>query len=385
MKVFKYRLYPTKEQQAMLWRHSLALNRLHNSFITLENFQFATRGKHLNQFYLNTLIPNIKETDNVLPEIYAQVLQQVSYRVATSYQAFFKHAIQHPPSFRSCRKFYNICYPQNGYKLSDNTLETKIYGSIRCNFHRKIEGNIKQIYITSSNNTWFLCVVTDIKSQIKPKELRQPCGIDMGTTNLVVTSDNECIKNTTDQKYFDKQIDKLKSKRDLSFKKGSRNFKYLSSVISKLHGVKARKTRDFLHKVSHHLASNYDVVYIEDLNVKKLGSGEIASLNKSMHNASIGMLVTMMKYKMLNVVEVNPVDTSKTCSKCGHTIRHLPLSERTFVCPNCQLTLDRDYNAALNILYLGRAMDARMASRDSSIHDIIPHHWIEYNPLVARN
>ena len=109
---------------------------------------------------MNTKLISLKQENAELNQIHSQVLQQVGFRVHQSYQLFFKHAVVHPPKFRSCKYFFNITYPQAGYSIRGTKLITKVYGSIPIVLHRQIQGNIKQISIGYDTN-WYLCVYTD--------------------------------------------------------------------------------------------------------------------------------------------------------------------------------------------------------------------------------
>ena len=118
-----------------------------------------------------------------------------------------------------------------------------------------------------------------------------------------------------------------------------------------------RKTNDYLHKVSHDLSTKYDTVIVEDLHVNNMVEhSKIRGRNRQIHNACMSKFVSMLEYKCKRLIKVNPEFTSQTCCICHHKLdKKLPLHKRTFVCPHCGLKLDRDHNAAVNILQLGYA------------------------------
>lgn len=352
MKTYKFRLYPNKEQQSKLWQHANKLNWLYNYFLNKKIEYYKSEKKNLNRFELQKQLPELKQNDNILSEIHSQVLQYVCKRLDQSYKNFFHRGNIGFPKFRSCRNFYGICYPQSGYSLSKNELITKTYGKIKFLKHRNIEGNIKFIYITNSNNKWFLCVTTD--HETKNKNVNKDIGIDIGLKDLVVTSNKEHIKNTTHAKYFDKQISKIQSRADKK-KKGSRNYKYLTKVKQRLYEVKGNKINDFQHKVSKRLGSKYDTIYAENLNSKNMSESKWRNLNKALRNAKLAQFLQFLSYKTNRLILVNPRNTSKTCNKCGYIHEGLKLSDRKIEC-TCGNKYDRDENAANNVYCLGRAI-----------------------------
>ncbi len=357
MLTFKFRIYPDKDQQAKLWKHANQLNWLYNYFLNMKIQAYKAEKKSFSKFDLNKILTGLKNEHSELKEIHSQVLRGTTDRLDKAYKAFFRRVNVSKvqcgfPRFRSCKDFFGICYPQPKSSYLGKTFKTKIYGEIRINYHCKIQGNVKQIYITTKNDKWFCCVTTDyvkVKSKAKGS-----VGIDIGLKDLVVTSDGQHIKNTRHAKYFDKQIAKVQSKADEK-KKGSRSNKFLTKVKQKLYDAKVRKITDFQHKVSKTLSSTYDTIYAEDLNSKKMSESKWKNLNKALRNARLARLLDFLSYKTNKFVLVNPKNTSKTCNFCGHIHKNLKLSDRTITCI-CGKAYDRDENAAKNVYCLGQAV-----------------------------
>lgn len=350
MFTYKFRLYPTKEQVTKLWQHSILLTRLYNICLEQRIVVYRQHKKPVTRYDQQAELVDFKNEFPEYKEIYSQVLQQVTDRLDKTYKNFFNRGYGFP-RFRSSKEFFTITYPQNGYKLTNKFFITKTYGRIKFLKHREIQGKIKQVSIVYKNNMWFLCVVTDYKKETDNNQ--RIVGVDLGITNIVATSDGEIIKNQNHVKYFDKQISKLKSYRDKNFKMGSRNYRFYSSVIRRLYGVKSRKIRDFLHKVSRYLADKYDIVFLEDLKLKKMSESEISGLNRELRNSQLAKLISYLSYKT-KVIFIDPRNTSKKCCVCGK-LYDMPLSQRVLSC-KCGNVMDRDVNAAKNILCLGRAM-----------------------------
>jgi putative transposase len=293
------------------------------------------------------------------------VLQQVTLRLDKTYKSFFQRGFGFP-KFRSCRNFFSICYPQSGFSIQTNVFHTKVYGDIKFVKHRNIKGTVKMVTIKCKGGKWFISVVTDF---IKTKISIEPVvGIDVGITNLAALSTGEIIKNKTHAKYFDNQINKLKSRRNKHQKKSNKT-RHLSKVIQRLYDVKNRKISDFQHKVSHHLSSTYDTIIMEDLNLKKMSEGEITGLNRELRNSQLGSFTSMLAYKSNRLLKVNPYNTSKTCNKCGE-LQDTPLNKREYVC-KCGNKDDRDVNASKNILCLGQAIILGLCTTKATLQEAL--------------
>ena len=373
MFTYQFKLNPSKETQDLLWRHANRLNFLYNYFLNqrIQNYKEHKENPSVkliskyDQIKEITLLKTQEEFKD-LKEIYSQNIQVVPDRLNKSYDNFFrrykKGLLSGFPKFRSCRKFFGILYPQSGYKIKGNVFETKIYGKIEFIKYREIKGNILQVYISNKNNTFYINIITDYNY---PKNSTSNIflGIDVGIKNLVVGKDSNgskiIIKNATHTKYFNKQIDKLKSRRDKLPKKEdktkSREYKRLNKVIQKLSDVENRKTKDFQHKVSKKLSSQYDTIFVENINIKKMSESDKTSLNKYVRYTKLGQFLRYLEYKTFRVIKVNPFNTSKTCNKCGYIHKDLKLSDRYIKCV-CGHEYDRDENASANIYCLGQAI-----------------------------
>lgn len=369
MIAFKFRLYPNKKQQDKLWLHANKLNQVYNQFLNEKIETYKKHGFNISRYDLNSQLPWMKCEDSILKNINAKVIQQITLRLDNTYKAFFKHFKdgQGFPKFRSCKNFFGICYPQSGrgYSIQNDIFITKVYGNIKFKNHREIIGNIKTATIICDKNKWFLCVITDFE---KGKTGLDIIGLDVGITNIIATSQGDIIRNKTHAKYFDKQIDKLKSRRD-KCKKYSRKHKFLNQVVQRLYGVKSRKIDDFQHKVSKNLSSKYDTIVIEDLNLKQMSEGKITGLNRELRNSKLASFIYKLKYKTNKIIEVNPKNTSKICNNCGK-LHDMPLNKREYIC-SCGYKEDRDVNAAKNILCLGQAILLKVRAVDTNLQKVL--------------
>ena len=355
MVTLKFRIYPTKPQQDKLWEHSLKCNWLYNYFLDKRIEKYKLDKTTISRYTQQNELPTLKQSDPILKEIHSQVLQQITLRLDTSYKNFFRRVKQGGPpgfpKFRSCRNFFTLTYPQSGFKLND-TFDTKAYGNIKCKFHREFDiKEVSRCSIINNGDKWYISILLD--KDIQKSDSDQIIGLDVGIKNIYALSNGKIKENQDHSKYFGKIISNLQSKRDSKCKKGSRRYKYLSKVIKRLYGVRNRKVNDFLHKVSKDLSSKYDTIVIEDLKLKKMPEGKNHSLNRRLRESNIGKFIGFLKYKTNNIIEVNPYNTSKTCSSCGE-IHEIDLSVRILSC-DCGFISDRDVNAAINIFRLGQA------------------------------
>ena len=400
MITYKFPLYPNQEQQVLLWKHSHLQTQLYNRFIELEQKTYEETKQHLSGFKLCYLLPQIKEEEPEYKTIFSQTLQRVPMRVDEAYKIFFANPGKaKPPRTRSFNKFYNVEYPQPnvGYKLLNNQFVTKIYGTIEFNMYREIKGNIKTVEIThdSRTNKFYICIVTDYNRKVEQPYYGKHIGIDLGLMNLITTSDGQVYQGCWDTiKYFNKQIDKLKKYMNEHYPlieeggvtHASRNRRHYLGVIAKLYGVRSRKTNDCIHKITHDLSTTYDTVMVEDLQTKEMSETVKRGLNRAIRNVCFSKVIDQLSYKCKRVVKVNPKDTSKTCCKCGYTHKEsLALTTREWTCPQCGTHLDRDRNAALNVLHLGRvAISMLYGGRKITVHDLEPYMWMDQNLYTAK-
>lgn len=357
MLTIKYRIYPTRKQQDILWKQSNLLTKLYNQFLEQKILAYKERGINIKRFELQSQLPKIKKDNPEYKKIHSQVLQQVPKRLTEIYNAFFKRGYGFP-KFRSSKFFFGLAFPQNtGCRVAGKKL---ILGKekIKMVQHRPIPSNIKTRTVTrTTGNKWFVCLSYENEPRQQANN-NKILGVDLGLKNIVYCSDGHSIRNKNHTKYFDREIAKIQSKQS-KCKRDSRQYKKYQKAINRLYGQKGRKTRDFLHKVSHTLVhKEFDTFGLEKLEPKRMTEqSNWHKLNKSMRNAQLALLTNYIRYKAENegkrVVFVDPKHTSKKCSICGKKNK-MELWNREINC-ECGNHMDRDYNASINIMNLARA------------------------------
>ncbi|GAA5533551.1 transposase [Deinococcus aluminii] len=356
LKTFRYRLRPTKAQEAALLEQLRLCRGLYNAALQERRDAYRKAGKTVTGYDQMKYLTEIKAA---LPEyqgVYSQVLQDVLKRLDKAFQGFFRRvkAGQTPgyPRFKGAGWYDSICYPQSGFSVSGDVAYFSKIGNIRLRLSRPLEGKLKTTTIRRECGEWYVSYVCEVETQPLPAT-GSAVGVDVGTTWFCITSDGEFVENP---RHFQTAMKKLRVKqRSLSRKKrGSQRRKKAKQAVAKLQRKVARQRLDFHHKTATRLIRENDLVAHEDLNVSGMGKGNLA---RSIHDVGWGQFFSLLSLKAASagrtVIRVDPRCTSQTCHKCGHTCRENRVSQSRFVCQSCGHTANADLNAALNIL--GRA------------------------------
>lgn len=320
---------------------------------------WENEGKSLSKYETNNLLPEWKADKPELKDVFSQVLQNVHERVDLALKAFLRRvkAGEKPgyPRFRGRGRYDSFTYPQKGFKIDSGKLYLSKIGNIKINLHRPIEGKIKRLTVRrAATGKWYACFSVEIEDQPKPPwKDGSLVGIDVGLESFATLSNGEKISNP---RFFREEEHELaRAQRKLSkAPKGTPDRKKALKVVERVHERIANKRYEFAHQVSHNLVDRFGLIAFEDLNIK--GMVHNHCLAKSISDVAWNMLVTLTSYKAASagsvVVLVDPRNTSKMCSRCG-TLIEKSLSDRVHNCTQCGLSMDRDWNAAINILRLG--------------------------------
>lgn len=377
---YKFRLYPTKTQLALLTDTLDRCRELYNAALQERRDAYRMAGKSITYFEQSQQLPEIKQMREEYRDIYAQVLQDVLRRVEKTFKAFFVRCKRGEtpgyPRYKGKGHYDSFTYPQAGFSLThDNRLCLSKIGSIKIKLHREVKGTIKTCTLKHEGEYWYVVLVCEVQQE--PLHVSdEAVGIDLGLLHFATLSTGETIENP---RHFRKAEKKLaKHQQALSHKKrGSRRRRKAVKLIAKTHRKVANQRRDFLHKHSRKLVNTYGTIVFEALHLAIMskrpkpkqaedgtylpnGAAAKAGLNKSILDAGWGQFQQMCTYKAANagreILFVNPRYTSQVCSGCG-TVKKKMLDERWHSC-TCGCELDRDHNAAINILRLGRSHQA---------------------------
>lgn len=359
LKAYKFRLYPTKSQITAMERTLDLCRWTYNQTLAYRKKAWEEEGKSVSKYETHNLLPAWKEAKPELNEVFSQTLQNVQERVDLALKAFFRRvkAGEKPgyPRFRGKGWYDSFTYPQKGFRLDGSKLILSKIGDVKIKLHRPIEGKIKRLTIRrAATGKWFTCFSVEIDdAPLPPWKDGAIVGIDVGLESFATLSNGEKIANP--RFFLDEEHELARVQRKLSKAfRGTPERRSALKVVQRVHERIANKRYEFAHQVSHNLVHRFGFIAFEDLNIK--GMLHNHCLAKSISDVAWNMLVTVTSYKAASagsmVVLVDPRNTSKMCSRCGILVEK-SLSDRVHNCPQCGLSMDRDWNAAINILRLG--------------------------------
>ncbi len=357
LKTFKYRIYPTKKQVRIMSQWLEECRWLHNYFLEERRKAWEERKESLSYHKQANELPELKKKRPSLTIVYSQVLQNVAVRVDLAFKHFFRRVKngEKPgyPRFKSANRYKSFTYPQFGFKVSGDRLHLSGIGEVKIVLHRPLEGRVKTCTIKqTATGKWFAIFACEVETKHLP-ENQEAVGIDIGLHSFATFSTGECVEAPRFFRQEEKAL--AKAQRKLSrLEKGTWEYERQCKVVARIHERIAWKRHNFTHQLSRKIVNRFSIIAVEDIHANRMVHNHC--LAKSILDAAWSEFFSKLAYKAeeagRKLVKVNPAYTSQDCSRCGHR-QHMPLSERVFKCPCCGLELDRDYNAALNILRLG--------------------------------
>jgi putative transposase len=355
---YRYRLDPTAEQAKLLLQFAGARRFVWNWGLDRKQDYYQKTGKTLGFSDLCKELTILKQQPETawLRQIDSQSLQQALRDLENAFQHFFRRLRSGEkqkgfPKFKSRKTDTPRFRIPQRVVLEDALVSVPKLGLIKTIVHRPLEGVTKSAtFKQEACGHWYISLV--VEQQIAPKadrNIERHIGIDVGLKTLAVRSDGEAVKNP---RWYRTQTRKLAhAQRALMRKqKGSRNRGKARVVVARLHQKVRNQRNDLLHKLSTDLVRHFDLISIEDLNVRGLAK---TKLSKSVLDAGWSMFRTMLTYKtnrqnshLIAIGRFFP--SSKICGACGTVNADLSLAARDWTC-SCGALHDRDLNAARNI------------------------------------
>ncbi len=327
---FKYRIYPTKEQEASLLQCGGNTGFLWNYALKTNQDYYKETGKF--KFYneMAVLLPKLKEEYPFLEKSFSQSLQTVLRQFNKALKDSFKKEKGFPTFKKKTLLSDSFTCPQK-WRLGQCFVFIPKIGEVKWKKHRAMKGKPKSITIKQDGDKWYCSVLCEYDIEEKEKKLVNIVGCDVGLKEFATLSDENVIKNAKYTKKYEKKL--AKEQRKLSKKqKGSKNRFKQRLQVRKIQNKIKNARKDFLHKASDSIVKNYDGICMEDLNVK--GMMKNHCLAKSIGDASWSEFNRQLEYKCkwnskhyIKIGRFEP--TSKTCSNCG-CIREMPLRKRMF-------------------------------------------------------
>ena len=383
-KAFKYRIYPTRQQEQTLVETLALCREFYNASLEKRRETYRQQKKSVTYYQQCKQLPDIKAIRPEYNGIHSQVLQDILHRVDKAMKAFFRRVKNKEtpgyPRFKSVSRFDSFTYPQikpkGGFSLvGDHLLLSKI-GSIKVKLHRPIEGRIKTATIKREVDHWYIVFCCEVAEPEPLPKNNEIVGLDMGVLHFATLSTGETIENPRHYRRSQKRLARLQQQLAKQ-KKGSHRRKKAIKWLAKLHRKIKNQRKDFLHKESRKLVNSYGTLVFEKIKPSHMsrrpkpkqdetgrylpnGAAAKAGLNKSILDAGWYQFQQYCTYKAeeagRSILFVSPTFTSQVCSGCGQIVKK-KLSDRWHSC-QCGTELDRDHNAAINILRLGSSQQS---------------------------
>jgi len=368
-KTYKFRLKPSDDQREQFARISGVCRLIWNVCLEQRELIYSSRRKTLNSYNQLPEVTLLRHDYDWIGDVPSQVLQQKVRDLDTAYKNFFEGHAGFPERKKKGKSPDSFRFPQ-GFQIDNRRMFLPKIGWVGFFKSQSIKGELRHVTISRDGKHWFGSICCEVAVPVTPTK-EKDVGIDMGIAKLCAASDGEATENPSYFKQYKLKMAKLQRK--LARKeKYSKNFNKIKARISALHIKIADARRDHIHKTTTQIAKNHGMVAIEDLRVKamsKSAKGAIdnpgmhvrqkSGLNRAILDAGWGEFRRQLEYKVAwangIVVAVDPKNTSRKCSACGHTAKENRLTQADFICVRCGHTDDADVNAAINILRAGHA------------------------------
>ena len=355
-KAYRFQIKPTKEQTEYFDECFGCCRFIWNKMLADKKKYYELTGRTLDitpAYYKNKLnLYWLKDVD-------ALALTNVQLNLDKAYKEFFKGNTGFPKFKKKyqCKDSFTTNLVNDNISFEKGMLTIpKLDKPIKVVPHRTFKdgGILKRVTITREpNGNYYASLMFEYEKKENNYELdiNNSVGLDMSMQELYVSSDNEYGNYPRFYRQMQKRLAKEQHKlSEMEYK--SNNYIKQQKKVAKLHAKIKHQREDFLHKASRNLVNKYDYIFVEDLDMRAMA--QTLNLGKSVCDNGWGMFVRMLDYKLYEkggkLIKIDKwYPSSKTCSKCGHKNKDLTLLDRTFVCPECGFTIDRDFQAALNI------------------------------------
>lgn len=359
LKAYKYRIYPNEEQINYLQKTFGCTRFIYNQMLA-DRIKSYEENKDLDIKIIKYSTPaQYKKEYEWLKEVDSLALANAQMNLDKAYKNFFRDKSVGFPKFKSKKdnhKSYTTNNQNGTIYIENNRIKIpKLKSMIKIKQHREFVGLIKSCTISQNpSGKYYISMLVNTENIQLPK-LDTKVGIDLGIKEFAITSDGEMFSNPKWLKKSEKRLRKLQ--KDLSRKqKGSNNRRKDRLKVAKLHEKISNQRKDYLHKISHYIISENQVIVIEDLKVSNMIKNH--KLAKSIADVSWSEFRRQLEYKSEwygreLIIAPSNYASSQLCSNCGNkSSQTKDLSCRTYICPVCGMEMDRDINASKNLLKL---------------------------------
>lgn len=357
---YQYRLFPNSAQRTNLEKTLNLCRWVYNQTLAMRKDAWEQEQRRVSYYDTKRMLPLWKVEKPELKRVYSQVLQNVTERVELAFQAFFRRLKAGEeevgyPRFKGYGNYDSFTFTQSGFKLAGDILALSKIGNVRIKLHRPIAGAVKTLTIRrDSVGNWYACFSCEVEAKPLPPT-HKAVGVDLGLTTFAYMSDGTKIVRQRWMKQDAQDIARLQRKKE-RFAKGSPERSKVIRALCHAYERAANRRKNFAHQESRKLVNEYQFIAFEKLAIQEMQVNGNKVINRGIADVAWGQFVQFTTYKAANagrgVALVNPKGTTQMCSGCGEIVPK-DLSVRVHDCPHCGLKLNRDHNAALNILALG--------------------------------
>ena len=361
-KGYKYRIYPTSEQETLIAKTFGCVRFVYNQFLAFQEEQYAEKLPHLGKNAMNNVCNQIlKDEYPWLREVDKFALTNSVYSLDDAYQRFFKQPSKcGRPKYKSKKnpyRSYTTNITNDNVAILDGAIKLPKLGSVKAKLHRLPPENwtLKSATVSMTASGKYYCSVL-FEYEEKPAKPVVPTtettlGLDYSSPHFYVASN--CAVAEYDHYYRETEAKLARAQRRLSRKqRGSNNYYKQKHRVACIHEEIANRRKDFCHKESRKITNSYDAVCVEDINLR--GMAQCLKLGKATNDNGFGMFRKFLQYKLQEqgkqlVVIDKWLPSSKACHICGYINSEITLNDREWTCPSCGTHHDRDINAAINI------------------------------------
>lgn len=357
-KSFRYRLYPTRQQTRAMIQMLDTHRHLYNRALAERKDAWEQEQRSVRYGDQSAQLKVDRTTNPYLAQTNFTSCQQTLRRLDKTFQAFFRRVQRGEqagyPRFKGRDRFDTVDFVvHDGSKINGDRVYFQHIGNVRIVLHRPIDGTIKTLSFTRRADDWYLIVSCDLGDPEPVQHDGSAVGIDVGLEKFATLSTGEFVSNP---RFFrtDEQALARAQRRMAKHAKGTPERQYHKRIVRRIHERITNRRKDFAHKLSRRLVTEFGMIVFEDLSIARMIKNH--ALAKSIADASWNQLISYTQYKAEDAgavcIQIDPRGTSQRCSACSAVVRK-DLSIRVHQCPSCGLEIDRDLNAALNIVGVG--------------------------------
>ncbi len=381
IRAYRFRVYPNARRRREIDERLILAKEFYNPLLEDTIKAYKENKSGITMASLNRFAKEIEKEKRFL-RLYSQTRCEIKYRLLKAYRNFFRRIDERKkgrrikagfPRFKSIDRYRSITYPQNNgsFSIEKDRLRVSRIGTMKIELHRRIEGRIKAMTIKRESGEYYAIFTAAKEVEVQKSPDTNPVGIDLGLESFIAMSDVTKIKKP---KFFRQRRRRIAHWQRVVARrnKGSKRREKAKLRLQKEWNGVTGQSDNFMHRLSRDLVSSGHTSFA----VEALHTGNMMKnhrLAQSIQGASWNRFIRMLSYKAesagMTVVTVDPRRATKECSNCGKII-DMPLSERVYACGRCGIRIDRDINAAINILRRATAAHAGSYARGdpASLH-----------------